>query len=201
MSTASVLGGLLLLSLSACTPDNHQIGMLRDSDGRIEVLYVRCLNRNEAVRTVNLSDAESGKTLWSIRDAPPVADAALGPAVQRFVVGGTPDGFVEEVPLSAPLSESARYRLSIDGPNQVGLPSIGFELDDLSEDRVYGPVEAPGRAFVDDALEGCTPPRPPFGGLFSGRWGGLLLAAVFLIPFAVAKIRHRRRGQAGHSTG
>ncbi|HEV2757667.1 MAG TPA: hypothetical protein VG318_18050 [Actinomycetota bacterium] len=177
---SQLAAALLALLLGACVPGNDQIGLLRASGGGIEVLYVRCTNRNEAVRTVRLRHNDTGEIIWRIDDARPISESLEEPQLQRFVVGETPDGFTEVVELVSPLTESETYSLTIDGPRQEGLPWVKFELADLSDDVVYGPVEAPAQEFVESASEKCRPPEPPLGGVFAGRRGALLLGLVLL---------------------
>lgn len=192
----TIIGALLLLPFGACVADNDQVGLLRTPDGPVEILYVRCVDRSEVLRSVQLRD-DSGAVMWKIVDERPISESRAQPAVQRITIGEAPRGFVEEVSLETALSPSETYHLSIDGVHQEGSPFVRFELDDLSEENVFGPVEARTDEFIEGATKECEAPRPPLGGFFAGGSGGfrllLALTGVGLVAIAIGRRASSRK--------
>jgi hypothetical protein len=187
--SATLVGALVLLTMSACVPENNQIGVLLGKGGDVDVIYVRCVERPEAVRTVRLTEAASKRVLWEVTDRRANSESMAEPEVQRFTIGDIPQGFDEEVPLSGPLTEDGDYYLEVRGLNLEGFPFVPFRLDDLDEGYVHGPIEGPTDEFIDRASKECDPPVPPSGLVIVAR----LLGAALVILVCVAAVRWNGR--------
>ena len=154
------------------------------------------MKEEELVREVILRSLATDGVLWRVVDRRPVSQIleTTPPEVYSFTLGITPPAFSQRVPLREPLSGSESYSVTISGSNQEGYPFVHFQPQDLDEQEVFGPVEAPLEEFVQRASDECRPPRPPFGGLFTGPGGAVALAVLLVVGLWIMfKLTVRRR--------
>jgi hypothetical protein len=134
---ALVLTVVLLMPACDEFPGIDAIGVQRDPTGSgIEILKPLCPgDRVTDVSLINapgghIDDNESG-ILWRI-----TSDA--GSVQDSYVVGTTPPGFVEKVPLARPIGKDQSVAATM-GSNFDAPALITFEPSELRSDRVFEP--------------------------------------------------------------
>jgi hypothetical protein len=124
---------------SACDefPGSEVIGVRLGADGKsIEVVKVLC--PGDRVTEVDLLPAPGGDPsddeddlLWRI-------SSEIGSAEGSYVVGVTPTGFVEEVPLTETLGPAQGLAATIDTEQDAGALVL-FEIRELRTDQILSP--------------------------------------------------------------
>ena len=109
-SPLSLYGGALphVLATSllvACERDPYRVGIERNSDGGITVQYAPC-EGNPRVSRVALAQNERYSPVWEIGSR-----NSAGEVLYQFAVGEVAHGFVESVPLRAPLTADSYFAI------------------------------------------------------------------------------------------
>lgn len=105
--------------------------MTRVSSGAgIEVVYVRCPNAE--VRAVALYRAPEGRPDYDPEDILWRIASKVGSKQDSYVVGVTPPGFVEEVPLTADLEPAQGLAVVVEVEGDIDADVI-FAIQDLRE--------------------------------------------------------------------
>jgi hypothetical protein len=163
MRRTAVPVSVLLLIAAACRPlppeRDRFLGIRKaDHPSRLIVIFGRC--ESEAVTQVQLRYADPpdevphGGVLWRI--------SSSGSPRSRFVVGETPSGFREVIPLGDSKLPSQYLSIWV-RTDDARWPDtwFGFRLDQLpshSFASVFGRTEA--REIADIARSACVPRRP-----------------------------------------
>jgi len=147
---------LATLLASACDPGlpRNLVAVTGDqASGIVGVLYARCPNElitsvEIVVLTGNVVGDENDQVLWEIT-------SANGSTNSAFVVGRTPVGFVEQVPLESPLP-SDKILAAIVDTNLRPQPYEQFSLEQLRADKALtDDAYVDPREFVGQTLQDC----------------------------------------------
>jgi len=198
---------LLLVVLAAgCGPEDQSSLVLDAESGRPAIRVVLC--EKQSITSVRLLastyDRDSfertdGEVLWEIASEPSDVERS-SVIITEIVVGDTPEGFQEIVPLNAyDLPQQMTLFASIPGSESGSRNGSSFTMDNLSTDRLFGYH----RSDDDLRLQGgatCHPGILNRMGLLvdDPSWLGALLTTlavgiVLLGGMLLVRARRRRR--------
>jgi hypothetical protein len=152
---------VVLLLVVSCDPltGRDAAGVTRVSGEGIEVFYVLCPSTD--VQGVTLYRAPEERPDYDPEDVLWKITSSEGSQRGSYVVGVTPLGFVEDVPLTTRLEPAQGLAISVDVEGDIGADVI-FTIQDLREDQLFrGGVD--GDEYFDPNefrtrhLERCSP--------------------------------------------
>ena len=147
---------VLLLLLSCDTFEGRDaVGATRVSAGTgIGVVYVLCPIAE--VRTLSLYKAPGGRPDYDPEDLLWKIASEAGSKQDVYVVGVTPPGFVEEVPLTTDLTGGQGLAVLVEA-EPAGEASVIFEIENLREDELLrGDEYFDPDEFREQHLERCS---------------------------------------------
>lgn len=124
---AFVLAVVVLVFAAACDEPTPRLGLQFTDEGILRILYDPC-DPETKVRSVRLTDDETGRVIWEIQGS--------GAVVHRFTVGETPLGFEEVSAYSANLPD-ARLRIRV--RSEAATNSETFKQTEVRSDDVLVP--------------------------------------------------------------
>jgi hypothetical protein len=111
------------------------VGVTRASSGaRIGVVYALCPSAD--VRSVALYRAPEERPDYDAEDILWKLASSTGSKLESYVVGVTPQGFIEDVPLTSELAPDQGLAVLVE-VEQSGDANVIFTIQDLREDRIF----------------------------------------------------------------
>ncbi len=144
LGSSRIFVGVVLSALAVgCDPyiglANQAVGVSRAAGGQVLVRYVFCsgevLERVQLILVVGDDPAlgdENDRVLWQI-----VAIKGAQPTASQIIVGDTPRGFDEAMPLTGPMRPGQQYAILIDSNRWRGIVMQDFDLASLRADRIF----------------------------------------------------------------
>jgi hypothetical protein len=192
-----LLLGLLVTLLAGCSVIWPLAASTSDEDTVIHL--PTCSTRT--VERVEVQVVDGFVTVWEIRAARPNAE------IRDFVVGQTPIGFSEVVPLRAGLEDSVDYSAEIIFGGSAGpTAEVRFKVGDLADDTWWSEGASRTRAQYEKIADDtglCGGSDFSFKGIFWGRFGASLGLAIVVVLAAIGLnlSLHRRQRSARPSQG
>ena len=182
----------MALALTACSPADQAALTLDGASGRPALVLALC--EKEAVTSVQLSEATSKGSLYSVGRELWAIEAAAPSRLSRFVVGEVPPGFTERGALDGALPKEMVLQASVTG-GLAGHHGEHFALEGLRD----GTLMRYGRPISIEALEdavkaNCGGFLESFGlpGWTAGVAAGGLIVAMIWVTVPLMRRRSRR---------
>ena len=122
---------VLALLMMSCDPGApYRIGIMRDDEGKLTLMYSDCDANTRLVRVAVARSGNKRTPLWEIRSSEPAGNATL-----EVVVGGDQPGFETKIALTE-LLDSGTFVAMMDRASGSG-DIYSFDLRDLRTGQVY----------------------------------------------------------------